>query len=1174
MKITISYPSRIAGIIYLLLAGLFCSKASANVISYVDTSLDGSQKYVLRVDGKPFYMTNIQVRMDVMRYSDRWTSETREALVARLAADGFNTLSIPLHWYEVEPEKDKFDWTILDEYLQLMNKYNLKMEMLWFGTNSGGHTQWLNPQWANTSKADPVHLRVPDYVLYAPQYGSPGWSRSQEEGSHETTSEFNIRRDMTNYTLDLGDTRLRDRETYVLSKVMEHIAVWDKANGSRHPIIGVQIGNEVRGQHVPFENTVINNYLSHVAGAVKNSGYVVWTRVNCVFMDVYARVFENERLRNTPEGTNLDMIGIDTYSHHFPTAEEFMASMRTNIPYAGKNYRMIMETNSERPYSAQMHLAALSGNNAFDYYDASGLYRRDGDGVSAKSPHIEDIRLVNKILTSALEDIALNAHGYGLFVHNWQGNKSDVTVSNTGISFTPSYPTSQGISIIRSRNEIVLMSTKGGTFTIPASLKITGASKGRFDNDNQWINESEVNYRQSREGQEISINIQPGTTIRLTCKDTGKTEAQTYQAEFADLCVGTENQSSIEGIGFAGIGYAKFPSTEGAYIQFNRIDGEEGGNKTIRIRYALGGKREARMVVFVNGTMNQIKLTPTGSFDNYRYVTFQTPLNSGTDNTIKLETRDNLTRINRAAYYETNVSVDEIQVTDASSDMYGYLLVHFTHDRKGYGERVYLNVSRGDDVHKWDYLNGGEPVLVSNMSTTGIRDPFIAYNPEKQTYYILTTDLRTYGGDECGWELYGSDYCTTVNVWESRDLITWSPLRSFDVKADKKGNPIEPLVDQVDGRKVHQSAMMWAPEATWVPSFYDLNDDGMANGSAKGGAFVIYWSTYATVDGMSRKMVLWGATPDFTQATYEFGGVFMEEMKSMPGNGVIDANLIQKQFPDGKLRTYRIGTANSGDKQRGTYMESTDVQAWWREKKEWKELQTLIGAEIMPETPLGVEGPAAFKANGEENWYLFVDAIGGNKKKGYTLLESDNIDKEKPWRAVEKKVELNPHTKHGGVIPLTKAQYDAIRAADALPAENMNLTVPGVIAPKGTKPDIIAGALPANVSVKSCNGYGTNILPVRWHEDDLTKVTKAKKGDKIKVSGTVVTIGSNFNHWKWLQKETGEWLPDDDPTYFFNNPKGANNNSWYQSGGWQATSETRPLYSSTEITVETTVTVK
>ena len=118
-----------------------------------------------------------------------------------------------------------------------------------------------------------------------------------------------------------------------------------------------------------------------------------------------------------------------------------------------------------------------------------------------------------------------------------------------------------------------------------------------------------------------------------------------------------------------------------------------------------------------------------------------------------------------------------------------------------------------------------------------------------------------------------------------------------------------------------------------------------------------------------------------------------------------------------------------------------------------------------------------------------------------------------------------------------------------------NLTVPGIILSKGAKADEVAEALLANVSVKSCNGYGTNILPVRWNEDDLTKVTKAKKGDKVEVSGTVVTIGANFNHWKWQRKETGEWLPDDDPIYFFNKPKGANNNSWYQSGGWEARQE-------------------
>lgn len=81
------------------------SKKNVDVVSWVDTSLEGTQKYVLRVDGTPYYMINIQIRLDLLRYSEKWSDAACEALVAQAAADGFNTVSIPVHWYEVEPEK-------------------------------------------------------------------------------------------------------------------------------------------------------------------------------------------------------------------------------------------------------------------------------------------------------------------------------------------------------------------------------------------------------------------------------------------------------------------------------------------------------------------------------------------------------------------------------------------------------------------------------------------------------------------------------------------------------------------------------------------------------------------------------------------------------------------------------------------------------------------------------------------------------------------------------------------------------------------------------------------------------------------------------------------------------------------------------------------------------------
>ena len=117
--------------------------SNAKAISYVDRNFDVAQKYLLRVDESRFYMTSIQVRLDKLRYTWGWDAAARDAIIARAAADGFNTVSIPIQWYEVEPAKDKFSWVILDEYLGVAKKYNLKVELLLFGQNSGGHVQWL-----------------------------------------------------------------------------------------------------------------------------------------------------------------------------------------------------------------------------------------------------------------------------------------------------------------------------------------------------------------------------------------------------------------------------------------------------------------------------------------------------------------------------------------------------------------------------------------------------------------------------------------------------------------------------------------------------------------------------------------------------------------------------------------------------------------------------------------------------------------------------------------------------------------------------------------------------------------------------------------------------------------------------------------------------------------------
>lgn len=57
--------------------------SSGKNISWVDASLDGSEKFVLRVKGVPFYMTNIQVRLDKLYRYYGWNEKELETVIKR-----------------------------------------------------------------------------------------------------------------------------------------------------------------------------------------------------------------------------------------------------------------------------------------------------------------------------------------------------------------------------------------------------------------------------------------------------------------------------------------------------------------------------------------------------------------------------------------------------------------------------------------------------------------------------------------------------------------------------------------------------------------------------------------------------------------------------------------------------------------------------------------------------------------------------------------------------------------------------------------------------------------------------------------------------------------------------------------------------------------------------------
>ena len=157
--------------------------------------------------------------------------------------------------------------------------------------------------------------------------------------------------------------------------------------------------------------------------------------------------------------------------------------------------------------------------------------------------------------------------------------------------------------------------------------------------------------------------MEAGTTVLLICKDLGLTIPYViYQAENAILCAGAKSDAAIEGVGFAGNGYAQLPSSEGACIIWKRVDGKTGGKKTLKIRYSNGSGKTVKCLLFVNGKMQMIQLEDTGSWTNYRTVETMVTLNAAMDNLIKLESTGNYKRVNRVVYPLSAGNIDELQL--------------------------------------------------------------------------------------------------------------------------------------------------------------------------------------------------------------------------------------------------------------------------------------------------------------------------------------------------------------------------------------------------------------------------------------------------------------------------------------------------------------------------------
>lgn len=343
-----------------------CSKNDSDerdepVLSQIKVSelVTADGKTYVNVEGKPFAFMGAQIRLDAFLNCDKKKVSELEPYFQKAAELGLNCMQIPVSWNMVEPKQDQYDFSVVDYVLEYCNKYNLRMELLWFSTNMIG---------------DSFSYLVPTYILATPRLRL--WRN--DEGTFWNYYGYQ-------YALILDDSWLLERETKAVKRLFDHIRYWDSKHGDRHPVISAQIHNEPDGfvrwridqkKYRFKDGTTLTkerawemtcNALDAVGQAVQNSSYKVVTRTNLVKGNGISPF--DEAVCASPKDIfdlkGIDFISVDIYRND---VDEVRDEVEAYASISG-NYALVGENKGSYSYSPSLILTAFAAGGGYDIYD-------------------------------------------------------------------------------------------------------------------------------------------------------------------------------------------------------------------------------------------------------------------------------------------------------------------------------------------------------------------------------------------------------------------------------------------------------------------------------------------------------------------------------------------------------------------------------------------------------------------------------------------------------------------------------------------------------------------------------------------------------------------------------------------------------------------------------------
>ena len=500
-----------------------CKKKITSGINASHVVYDDGGNYI-SVNNQAYLLNGIQIRPDKIMEANSVSTEQQyaeyiEPLFQKSAELGYQTVIFPIHWKQIEKTQNTFNYTLLNRYYGYAEKYNLNIQLLWFGSDVCGY---------NTN--------VPRYIL------------------DDTSTYARLSSDPD--VLDYSDEDLIERECYAFQQLL----TWLSKNDLDKRTIAIQLENEPneKAYNGPSLDTTseqtynstswcsgqkaeILNLIDRLGMLVKNGPYKCVTRVNLVTHNyLWSDV---DRLKTLVEEVmaldGVDMVGYDTYQSD--------ASLRLleNSKNVEKNIAHWPEFGADGTnYVPAMLLALANRAGIFGYQlkasegDTAGAIIAatdntwtlpEGEKISDDKYRIDanELKAVNGVVNKAGSLITLNdVNSTAVFNVERETNSGyffdyseNQSVAGISVTFTNSDAVGFGgcgYATKVSDNEMLVFATRGESSFSFKNKTVASAESGSYVNG-VWNKDSDIAVNNSKItiSSTMAYNYGEGTLIRV-----------------------------------------------------------------------------------------------------------------------------------------------------------------------------------------------------------------------------------------------------------------------------------------------------------------------------------------------------------------------------------------------------------------------------------------------------------------------------------------------------------------------------------------------------------------------------------------------------------------------------------------------------------------------------------